>query len=354
MTDHEKLRALIPENTKKHLDPNEHIYPINGRALFSNILDDPVIIMACNTRIIHNTPGIMRAAKELDAIVGFELARTEVGYTAQTPEQFVEMLLGYARKENFDKPFFIHGDHTSVKDTSEAEFNAAHDLIIAEHKAGYTSIAIDASHNELPDNIAITKKLARMINDWGLGLEVEVGEIAGAKGELTTLAEAVEYITALVDVDIHPNLLAISNGSKHGNYKPGEEVHIDLPRTGEIYEAIRPHGVAIAQHGITGTPMDMVGTFADYGVRKGNVGTNWQNIAHRHFPQDLMERMKKWTANHNEAIKRATAPFKEEVDNIPLENQKAIWEESYESAKEFIRAFRADGSASLLLKKLDK
>ena len=33
--------------------------------------------MACNTRIRHVVPGIMRAAEELDAIVGFEMAKSE-------------------------------------------------------------------------------------------------------------------------------------------------------------------------------------------------------------------------------------------------------------------------------------
>jgi len=185
----------------------------------------------------------------------------------------------------------------------------------------------------------------------GAGLEVEVGEIksAGYEGEITTVDEALDFIKGLKDNGIDPDLLAINNGSKHGNYKPGEEVHIDLVRTGEIYEAIRPYGVNIAQHGITGTPLNIVGNFADYGIRKGNVGTNWQNIAHEGLPADLMKTMRDWAEGEGKDIKFATKQFFDEINSIPAENAKKIEDDAYKSATEFIKAFRADGTVTKFL-----
>jgi len=350
-----ELLRYRPENVNKLLGGSPYLL-LNSRPIFSAIIDENVMLMACNARIRHVIPGIMKAAMETDAVVGFELARSEGdtkgGYTGQTPKIYFETIMEYAEMMNFDKPFFIHGDHTTVKDTSDEEFNAARELILAEIEAGYTSIAIDASHNELPDNIRITKQLSHIVEDAGLGLEVEVGEIAGMKGELTTVEEALEFITALKNDGINPNLLAISNGSKHGNYAPGEEVHIDLKRTKEVFDAIRPYGVSIAQHGITGTPLHLMWKFTEHGIRKGNVGTNWQNIAHKHLPKELFEEMQKWTKEHNENIKRATKVFKAEIDSIPQKNRDAIAEEAYESAKQFIKAFRAEGTATLIREKL--
>jgi fructose-bisphosphate aldolase class II len=217
-------------------------------------------------------------------------------------------------------------------------------------------VAIDASHNEVEDNIAITSRLAKLVQDASLGLEVEIGEIKLVKegGEISTVEESLEFIEGLRKVGIKPDLLAINNGSKHGNYAPGEEVHIDLKRTGEIYEAIKKYNVCIAQHGITGTPLQLVGQFADYGIRKGNVGTEWQNIAHRNLPKDLFEEMKKWAQDNKQDIKKATKPFKERIDNIPDENKDAIEQEAYTKAKEYIKAFRAEGTASILIETLDK
>jgi len=147
-------------------------------------------------------------------------------------------------------------------------------------------------------------------------------------------------------------LLAINNGSKHGNYKPGEEVHIDLKRTGEIFTAVHKWGVYLAQHGITGTPPRLIGQFADLGIRKGNVGTQWQNITHENLPVDLMARMRKWAQENQKDIKFATKPFRAEIDKIPKEYKDRIAEAAYHEAKQMFEVFRAAGKGSLILKKL--
>lgn len=354
----EKALEKMPEATVKSLGKDNKLLLLNGHSIFEALREKKVIIMACNIRIRHAVPGIMRAAEELDAIVGYELARSEGnlkgGYTGQTPYTFFEMVTDYAKKVNLSKPFFIHADHTAVRNTTEPEYKIAEDIIKAAIDAGYSCISIDASHNETQDNIALSSKLGKLVQDAGLGLEVEIGEIKLVKegGALSTVEESLEFIEGLKKNGINPDLLAINNGSKHGNYAPGEEVTIDLKRTGEIYEAIKKYGVNIAQHGITGTPLNLVGQFADYGIRKGNVGTEWQNIAHRNLPKDLFDEMKKWAAENNQDVKKATKPFKEKIDSIPEKYKKATEEEAYQKAKEYIKAFRAKGTASIVVEAL--
>ncbi|RKZ33045.1 fructose-bisphosphate aldolase [bacterium] len=352
----ERLLGMRPENALKVIGENSNILLMNSRHIFDAIIDEKIIIMACNARIPFVIPGIMLAAQELDAVVAFELAKSEGnvdgGYTAQPPQKFVQTIINYADEVNYAMPFFIHGDHITVKKNTDEEIDTSETLIRAQYEAGYTSFAIDASHMPMEYNIAATVYLTKPITEWGLGLEVEVGEIAGSAGKLTTVEEAKTFVECMNLAKIKPNLLAISNGSKHGNYAPGEEVHIDLERTGQIFSAIRPRGVSIAQHGITGTPLNMVGRFADYGIRKGNVGTTWQNIAHKHLPPELLDTMKKWANENGKDIKYATRQFKTEIDSIPENNKKAIADEAYQVAKEFIRAFRATGSASLVAEKI--
>lgn len=342
------------DSIKKKLGANSKVCPLSGRDIFNAIHDQKMIMMACNIRIKHVVPGIMRAAQELDAIVGFELAKTEGnldgGYTGQNPKSFFEMLIDYAEKTKFTMPFFIHGDHITVKNPSQSEIESARALIAAELDAGYTSFCVDASFNHLEDNIRITSMLAKPIIESGWGLESEVGEISsvGQEAHVTTIREATEFIEGIIANGITPNLLAINNGSKHGNYLEGEEINIDLKRTGEIADAIAKHNIRIAQHGITGTPPHILQKFADYGIRKGNVGTEWQNIAHRHLPPDLLDKMKEWSKTNNKNIKEATKPFKADIDNIPAKYADAIAEEAYRVAGGFITAFRATGSATYL------
>ena len=95
-----------------------------------------------------------------------------------------------------------------------------------------------------------------------------------------------------------------------------------------------------------------MGQFADYGIRKGNVGTNWQNIAHDGLPPELMEKMRAWSKAENKDIKFATRQFLSDINSMPKEYVKKIEDMSYRSAVEFITAFRARGTASLVAKRL--
>ncbi len=316
--------------------------------------------MACNTRLHEVIPGIMRAAEDLDAPVAFELAKSEHGltggYTGHTPESYFKTVTRFAEETGFTRPFFLHGDHITVKDESEGEVEGSRELIEAEVKAGYTSFCIDPSFNPIATNIKLMKYLAPPVLEAGLGLEVELGEIkhttATDQGRVTTVQESVDYMRGLEAEGIAPTLLAVNNGSKHGNYRPGEQVHIDLDRTGEIFEAVKGWGVYLAQHGITGTPPHLLGEFADRGIRKGNVGTLWQNVAHEHLPADLMARMRAWAEENKKDIKFTTKQFRPELDALPAEVREAIAEAAYREAKSLLTNFRAAGKGSAILRRL--
>ena len=353
--DYKSLKRFIPENTMKAMPPGNPACPVNGRNVYKTLAPHKTIVMACNIRIPLVIPGIMRAARELDAVVAFELAKTEGdlkgGYTGMTPEIFVDTILKAAKATDFSLPFVIHGDHITVKNTTEGEIEGSRALIAAELAAGYTSFAIDASFNEIPENARITAELAKPITERKLGLEVEVGEIkaAGTEAHLSTVEEAVELMERLSAAGISADLLAVNNGSKHGNYLEGEQIFIDLERTGQIYQAIHGRfGVSIAQHGITGTPLHLIGRFAEYGIRKGNVGTQWQNIAHAGLPPALMQKMRDWAKEAGKDVKFATKQFKAEIDAVPPESAGKIEQAAYEEAKQLFQAFRAGGTARIV------
>jgi len=349
------LKKFVPPNAAGKIPPGHPACPLNGHDVFKALSPHKGIVMACNIRIPSVIPGIMRAANELGAVVAFELAKTEGnvdgGYTGMNPEIFVHTILSYAKKVGFSVPFVIHGDHITVKNTSSKEIDDARALIAAELAAGYTSFAIDASFNPIPDNARITVELSAPIRERKLGLEVEVGEIksAGSESTLSTVEEAVDLMQRLSAEGVAPDLLAINNGSKHGNYLEGEKIFIDLERTGQIHAAVRARfGVDIAQHGITGTPLHLIGRFADYGIRKGNVGTQWQNIAHEGLPPALMQKMRDWAKAQAKDIKFATKPFKREIDAIPDEYAEKIEKAAYREALQLFRAFRAEGTAKIV------
>lgn len=349
------LLELVPSRVRNKLGTGNNVCLLNGKDVFAALQHEDLIIMACNPRIKHVIPGIMAAAEELDAVVAFELTKTEGGldggYTGQTPEIFFSTIITYAQEQKFTKPFLIHGDHITVRDTAAEELKDAEELLRAEIAAGFTSFAIDASFNPLSDNIAIVNSLATHVMAEGYGLEVELGEIkpVGSESNLTTVSETEEFLAGLAAQGVKPLLLAIDNGSKSGNYLDGQMINIDLARTREIFQAMRAYGLAgLVQHGITGTPLRIVGKLAEYGIRKGNIGTLWQNVAHAGLPLELMDAMRSWAKDNRKDIKYATRAFKTDIDAIPAENVRQIHDMACREAREFLTAFRAKGSASKL------
>ena len=115
--------SLIPDHIRSKLGSQSKVCLINGNELFRRMRDERFMIMACNTRIKHAIPGIMKAAQELDALVAFELAMSEGhvdgGYTGMPPHVFFETVVDYAERTGFTKPFIIHGDHITIKDISD-------------------------------------------------------------------------------------------------------------------------------------------------------------------------------------------------------------------------------------------
>lgn len=352
------LQKYILVNTRERLGTQSKLLLLSSKPVFELMRDYPCVVMEANCRIIHSIPGILRAAEELDSLVIFGLARSEgglpLGYTGMNPQIHFDTVVRYAKELGFSKPFMIHADHTTVREDTSEGIESARQVIRAAIEAGYTSANIDASFWPMPRNIEISAHIAKEIQDAGLGYEAEVGEIphAGEKGELTTVEEAVQFIQGLRNQGIFPQLLAINNGAKHGNLLPGEIAGIDLERTKEIFDAVKSFGVSIAQHGTTGIPLEMLRQFPDKGIRKANVATEWQNIALPLLPKELFERMEQWAQDTGKEIKHAIGQFKQEIDTIQEVYQQQIEEESYKKAKEYIEAFRAQGSATEFLHRI--
>jgi fructose-bisphosphate aldolase class II len=370
--------------------------PISGKRIFEALRDKNCIVLACNPRIIAGVAkGVFRAAKDMDAALIMELARTEcnqhVGYTGLTPESFSKLLLE-ANKEVGHDVWALHADHIGIKEGTREEIDDTKELIDAQIKAGYTSFAIDASHlfnfegknveEELKPNIEVTIEIGKYIMEKmgskEFGLEVEVGEIGRKDAEgmvLTKPEEAVVFIKKLRDAGLDPDVIAIANGSTHGNIYDENgnlvpQVSINIEQTKDVAKALREagFGVRIAQHGITGTPLELIKEkFPKGDIIKGNVATLFQNIVFdavkKHHPE-LYNEMFEWVIKNKpiegkkpEEVfgkngKYAPKVFFDRIYSMSDECKKEIEEKSYGEAKKFIDAFNSKGSASIVRKAL--
>ena len=365
------LSKYRPENVQKRF-PDSKAPLVNGKVLFKAAQKANAMVMAANIRCRLPLEGIIRASVTTQAPVIYEIAKSELGYTEFDPQSFAEFIVAENdRLGNTSVPFAVHGDHITVKKPEEKAEVA--ELVAAEIEAGFTTFAIDCSHMENELNLAATLELARPVVAAGLGLEVELGEIGAKSGSaegFTQPDEAAWFIGELTKGGVHPDLLAINNGSIHGTYFGAAQEGIQLELTKKIWEAIQPWGVDIAQHGITGTSLDKITQFIYHGIRKGNVGTFWQNISfglamnqngnaittpekhyikrsYRGVSDELWEQMWQWaeeTGNTGGNIKKANKAFTDQLNAVSEECKTRI---TLQACEEAIRLFEATNSAGL-------
>ncbi|MFH1728466.1 MAG: class II fructose-bisphosphate aldolase [Pseudomonadota bacterium] len=349
-----KLLKIRPEIVTYLLGEQSNICLLSLKDILEKLKNHPCMILSANVRVPHVIPGIMKAATEKKAIIGFSLARSECdlsgGYTGQTPQIFSDTLLEHAEMQNFKMPFFIHGDHITVKDNEQDSIYAAKELIDVEIESGFTSFAIDASCNEPHESIEIVKRLSRRIQDEGYALEIEIGQAHNSDNHnnLTHPGDAKTYINKLITQNVYPSFVSIQNGLKHGVFIEGEEIFIDLKRTKDIYDIVKEYGVFISQHAISGKPDNLILKFPNYGIKKGNIGSLWQNITYNNLPKDLMDEIKDWSITQGKHIKYALRHFKSEIDTLPRNIVDKIELQAYEETLRYINLFHLENTASLM------
>jgi len=144
-----------------------------------------------------------------------------------------------------------HGDEQTCYDCIDSGF--------------YSSVMIDASHEDFDENIAITKRVVDRAHVEGLSVEAELGMLGGVEEDivveegndcLTNPDEAVEFIQRS-----GCDALAAAIGTSHGAYKfKGQQsLHFDVIE--KISEKIKAAGlppIPIVMHGSSSVPKEEV------------------------------------------------------------------------------------------------
>ncbi|KNE21517.1 class II fructose-bisphosphate aldolase [Virgibacillus pantothenticus] len=139
--------------------------------------------------------------------------------------------------------------------------------------AGFTSVMIDASHDPLEENIAVTKKVVELAHLHGVSVEAELGTVGGQEDDV--VADGVIYadpkeckkLVEATDIDC----LAPALGSVHGPYKG--EPNLGFEEMEEILNTVQ---IPLVLHGGTGIPTKDIQRAISLGTAKINVNTENQ------------------------------------------------------------------------------
>jgi len=165
----------------------------------------------------------------------------------------------------------LHIDHATPNYFDFIKFCVENDLV--------TSVMIDASKENLEENIRITSEVVKLAHAHGIIVEGEIGHIKGTEDEIvsdtelyTKPEEALEFVKR-TNVD----LFAASVGTNHGVTK-GENIVLHLDLIKDIDNLLIKNGVerGLVLHGASGLTDQQQITAVANGVVKINKDTHYQ------------------------------------------------------------------------------
>ena len=351
----------------------QELYEARGRGDVGNDFTVP----AMNLRGLTYDAGraAIRAALHLN--VGafiFEIARSEIGYTDQRPDEYAIVLIAAALREGFRGPLFIQGDHFQInrkrweKDAA-AEIEGTKKLIDEAIQAGFYNIDIDSStlvdlsqptvDAQQRNNFSVVADLTayiRALQPRGITVSVggEIGEVGGKNStpeELNAFMKG--YLAELHKIG--PDLkgiskISIQTGTEHGGVVLPDgriaRVALDFDVLRTLSRLAREqYGLGGAvQHGASTLPDEAFHKFVESECCEVHLATAFQNMMFesQHFPSDLRtevydflkrefpDEMKPGQTEEQfiyKTRKKAYGPFKKRMWDLPQETRDALGHE---------------------------
>ncbi len=253
-------------------------------------------IGAYNINNLEQTMGLFRG--NLDSQAPF-IIQISKGARSYTHKLMLEGLIRSAEDVFPDAIFAVHldhGDEQSCYDCVDSGF--------------YSSVMIDASHEDFDTNIAITRRIVDYAHAKGVVVEAELGQLGGVEehvsvsesdAKLTNPAQALEFVERS-----GCDSLAVAIGTSHGAYKFAGSQALRLDVLAEIQKALP--GFPLVMHGSSSVPQEEVERInqaggkikgakgvdasqfkraAQLGVTKVNIDTDgrlvWTRVHREHF-----------------------------------------------------------------------
>lgn len=284
----------------------------------------------------HAARAMFRAANKINggAFI-FEIARSEIGYTAQRPAEYATNIIAAAIVEGFVGPVFIQGDHFQVSAKKyqagpEAELKAVRDLTLEAISAGFYNIDVDTStlvdihlptvEEQQAMNSKLSAELSKFIRDnEPAGVTISIGGEIGEVGTSNSNEfELRAYMNAYNDLmkDIAPGKAGLSKisvltGTSHGGTVLPDGSIADVTIAFDVLEnlsrvARNEYGMGgTVQHGASTVAEENFNKFVQHEAIEVHLATNFTTMFFDNVPAEFRKEMYAWLDVNNAADRKA-------------------------------------------------
>lgn len=335
---------------------------------------------------------VFQSAKKLK--VGafiFEIARSEINYTNQSPEEYAAVIMAAAIKTNFIGPLFIQGDHYQIKidkrgQPKEGEISKIKQLIKESVSAGFYNIDIDAStlvdyqqetiKDQQKSNYEITAQLAkftRQIEPKGITVSLggEIGHIGGKNSTEEELRAFMDgFCQEFGSGEDGLSKISIQTGTHHGGViLPNGKLakaDVDFEVLKKLAQVARKYGMAGAvQHGASTLPDKYFAQFPKAEAIEVHLATGFQNIIFNHpnFPKQLLQKIYNWLDKnhagerkegqtsqqfHYQLRKKAWGQFKKEIWDLSPKTKEPIIKDLEDRFEFLFKALNVENTKGII------
>lgn len=284
----------------------------------------------------HAARAMFRAANKMNAgAFIFEIARSEIGYTAQRPAEYATNIIAAAIAEGFVGPVFIQGDHFQIsakkyQADAQAELKAVKDLTAEAISAGFYNIDVDTStlvDIHLPTveeqqalNSKLSAELTKFIREHEpAGVTISVGGEIGEVGTNNSNEfELRAYMNAYNEdmKQIAPNKAGLSKisvltGTSHGGTVLPDGSIADVTIAFDVLQnlsrvARNEYGMGgTVQHGASTVAEENFNKFVQHEAIEVHLATNFMTMFFDNIPAEFRKEMYAWLDVHSAADRKA-------------------------------------------------
>lgn len=324
-----------------------------------------------------------------------EIARSEIGYTEQRPEEYVSVMIAAALREGYRGPLFVQGDHFQVnakkwKADPNGEVDAVKALVREAVAAGFynididTSTLVDLSKESLDEQqrpnyevgIDILRTV-RQVEPKGVTISAggEIGEVGtenSTEPELRAFMDG--FNRTLPKGLVGLSKISVQSGTSHGGVVLADgkiaEVKLDLDTLERLSKVAREeYGLAGAvQHGASTLPDEAFHNFPKRETAEIHLATNFQTMLYEHLSDKVRAEIYGWLRENAKderkpsdsdeqffykTRKKALGPFKKQIWDIPAD-LKAKLGRAYDEKFGFLFEQLAIGNTSTHVEKYVK
>lgn len=236
--------------------------PVSPHIMFNNCYGR-YAIAAVNVFTMEQVLSVFAAASEAESPVIVQITPTARNYAH--PVMMYRMVQAAAEIYD-DVVYALHLDHG----TESHVFDAI--------DAGYTSVMIDASHEEFETNVARTKTVVERARAKQIFVEAELGVLSGVEDDLSIDANHARYTDPQQASEFVNRTgcdsLAIAVGTSHGAYKFSGNGGIRFDILGNIQNTLP--GFPLVLHGSSGVRAEDVAEINRFG---GRLSANFSGVS---------------------------------------------------------------------------